>query len=120
MIRHIVRCLALIKPWTTEIRPVYLLFIVTPIVKVCNCSMFICTLLYVHSSFAIILMGKIELIALLSLSSCCHVSVVGSSSRCHGFFCSLLIVIFTDHTHLLFLHNHKKDPHKIAALERSV
>ena len=35
-----------------------LLFIVTPIVGVCNCSMFCCTLLYVHSSLAIILMGK--------------------------------------------------------------
>ena len=34
------------------------LFIVTPIVGVCNCSMFCCTLLYVHSSIAIILMGK--------------------------------------------------------------
>ena len=34
------------------------LFIVTPIVGVCNCSMFCCTLLYVHSSFAIILMGQ--------------------------------------------------------------
>ena len=30
------------------------LFIVTPIVGVCNCSMFYCTLLYVHSSIAII------------------------------------------------------------------
>ena len=36
-----------------------------------NCSMFCCTLIYVHSSFAIILMGKRELVALLSLSSCC-------------------------------------------------
>ena len=32
------------------------------------CSMFCCTLLYVHSSFAILLMGKRELVALLSLS----------------------------------------------------
>ena len=32
--------------------------------EVCNCSMFCCTLLYVHSSIAIILMGKRELIAL--------------------------------------------------------
>ena len=37
----------------------------------CNCSMFCGTLLYVHTSFAIILMGKRELIALLSLSSWC-------------------------------------------------
>ena len=43
---------------------------------VCNCSMYCCTLLYVHSSFAIILMGKRELVALLSLSSLCLVIVV--------------------------------------------
>ena len=36
---------------------------------VCNCSMFCCTLLYVHSIFAIILMEKRELVALLSLPS---------------------------------------------------
>ena len=47
------------------------LFIVTPIVGVCNCSMFCCTLLYVHSSIAIILMGKRELVALLILSPWC-------------------------------------------------
>ena len=34
------------------------MFIVTLFVGVCNCSMFCCTLLYVHSSIAIILMGK--------------------------------------------------------------
>ena len=42
---------------------------------VCNCSMFCCTFLYVHSSIAIILMGKRELIALLNLSSWCLVMV---------------------------------------------
>ena len=41
----------------------------------CNCYMFCCTFLYVPSSFAIILMGKRELVALLSLSSCCLVIV---------------------------------------------
>ena len=61
-----------------------LLLIVTPIVGLCNCPMFYCALLYVHSSFAIILMGKIELVALLCLSSWCILIVVGSSSRCHG------------------------------------
>ena len=65
------------------------LFIVTPIVGVCNCSMFCCTLLYVHFSIAIILMGKRELIALLYLSSWCLVWLSGSSSRCHGVVCSL-------------------------------
>ena len=39
------------------------LFIVTPIVGVGNCSVFCCTLLYVHSSFAIILVGKRERVA---------------------------------------------------------
>ena len=42
---------------------------------VCNCSMFCCMLLYVHSSIAIILMGKRELVALLNLSSWCLVMV---------------------------------------------
>ena len=51
------------------------LFIVTPIVGVCNCSIICCTLLYVHSSIAIILMGKRELVALLNLSSWCLVMV---------------------------------------------
>ena len=34
---------------------------------ICNCPMFYCGLLYVHLSFAIILMGKRELGALLSV-----------------------------------------------------
>ena len=51
------------------------LFVVTPIVGDCNCSMFCCTLLYVHFSIAIILMGKRELVALINLSSCCLVMV---------------------------------------------
>ena len=37
--------------------------------------MFCCTLLFVHSSIAIILMGKRELVALLNLSSWCLVMV---------------------------------------------
>ena len=51
------------------------LFIVTPIAGVCNCSMFCCTLLYVHSSIEIILMGKRELVSLLNLSSWCLMMV---------------------------------------------
>ena len=39
----------------------------------CNCSVFCCALLCAHSSFAIISMGKIELVALLCLSSWCLV-----------------------------------------------
>ena len=58
-----------------------LLFIVTPIVGVCNCSMFCYTLLYVHSSFEIILMGKRELVALfvfLVSPYCCMALPLGS------------------------------------------
>ena len=44
---------------------------VAPIVGFCNCYMFCSALLYVYSSFAIILMGKRELVALLCLSDCC-------------------------------------------------
>ena len=74
------------------------LFIVTPIVGVCNCSMFCCTLLYVHSSIAIILMGKRELVALLYLSSWCLVMVkrlfLVVPQGCLRF----VIVVFPDHT----------------------
>ena len=49
---------------------------VTPIVGFCSCSMFCCALLNIHSSFAIILMGKRELVASLHLSSWCLVIVV--------------------------------------------
>ena len=80
-------------------------FIVIPIVGVCNCSMFCCTLLYVHSSIAIILMGKRELIALLNLSSWCILMVewlfLAVPWGCLQFV--VLVVVFPDHTHLLFL-----------------
>ena len=70
---------------------------------VCNCSMFCCTLLYVHSSIAIIFMGKRELIALLNLSSWCLMMVrrlfLAVPRGCLQF----VIVVFPDHTHLLFL-----------------
>ena len=39
--------------------------IVTPMVGFCNCSIFRCTLLYVYFSFATMLMGRGELVALL-------------------------------------------------------
>ena len=78
------------------------LFIVTPIVGVCNCSMFYCTLLYVHSSIAIILMGKRELIALLHLSSWCLVMVERLFLAVQRGCLQFVIVVFPDHTHLLF------------------
>ena len=79
------------------------LFIVTPTVGVCNCSMFCCTLLFVHSSFAIILMGKRELVALLSLSSWCLVMVVWLFLAVPWVCLKFVIVVVPDHTHLLFI-----------------
>ena len=70
---------------------------------VCNCSMFCCTLLYVHSSIAIILMGKRELIALLNLSSWCIVMVERLFLAVPRGSLQFVIVVFPDHTHLLFL-----------------
>ena len=70
---------------------------------VCNCYMFCCTSLCVRSSIAIILMGKRELVALLNLSSWCLVMVerlfLSMPQGCLRF----VIVVFPDHTHLLFL-----------------
>ena len=75
---------------------------VTLIVGVCNYSMFCCTLLYVHPSIAIILMGKRELVALLNLSSWCLVMVkrlfLAVPQGCLRF----VILLFHDHTQLLF------------------
>ena len=70
---------------------------------VCNCSMYCCTLLYVHSSIAIILMGKRELIALLNLSSWCLVMVEQLFLTVPRGCLQFVIVVFPDHTHLLFL-----------------
>ena len=71
---------------------------------VCNCSMFCCTctLLYGHSSVAIILTRKRELVALLSLSSWCLVMVVWFFLAVQWACLRFLIVVFPDHTHLLF------------------
>ena len=65
--------------------------------------MFCCTLLYVHSSIAIILMGKRELVALLGLSSWCLVMVEQLFLAVLRGFLRFVIVVFPDHTHLLFL-----------------
>ena len=69
---------------------------------VCNCSVFSCTLLYVHSSFASILMGKRELVALLSLSSWCLVVFVRLFLAMPGGCLQFVIVAFPDHTHIPF------------------
>ena len=78
------------------------LFIVTPIVGVCYCSMFCCMLLYVHSSIAIILMGKRKLVALLNLSSWCLMMVELLFLAVPRGCMRLVIVVFPGYTHLLF------------------
>ena len=69
----------------------------------CNCSMFCYALLYVHSSFAIILMGKRELIALLNLSSWCLVMIERLFLSVPWACLQFVIVVFPDHTHLILL-----------------
>ena len=69
----------------------------------CNCSMFCCTLLYVYSSCAIILMGKRELFALLSLSTWCLVVVVWLFLVVPWVCLRFVIVVFPDHTHYFSL-----------------
>ena len=70
---------------------------------VCNCSTFCCTLLYVHFSISIILMGKRELVALLNLSSWCLVMVEQLFLAVLGGCLQFVIVVFPDHTHLLLM-----------------
>ena len=71
---------------------------------VCNCAMFCCTLLYVHSSIAIILMGKRELVALLNLSSWCLVMVERLFLVVPRGCLRFVIVVFPDHTHYFLFH----------------
>ena len=66
---------------------------------VCNCSMFCCALLYVHSSFAIILMGKTELVALFSLFSWCLVMDVWLFQAVPWVCLRFVVVVLPDHTH---------------------
>ena len=68
-----------------------------------NCSMFCCTLLYVHSSIAIILMVKRgRLLCLICLPG--YLVVVRWLFRPVPRGCLRFgIVVFPDHTHLLFL-----------------
>ena len=61
--------------------------------------MFCCRLLYVHSSIAIILMGKRELVALLNLSFCCLVMVERLFLAVPWGCLLFVIVVYPDHTH---------------------
>ena len=62
--------------------------------------MFCCRILYVHSSFAIILRGKRELVGLHSLSSWCLVIVAWLFLAVPWVCLQFVIVVFPDHTHL--------------------
>ena len=57
---------------------------------------------YVHSSIAIIFMGKREPVALLNLSFWCHVTVERLFLAVPWGCLRFVIVVFPDHTHLLF------------------
>ena len=65
--------------------------------------MFCCTLLYVNSSIAIILMGMRELVALLDLSSWCLVMAEWLFLAVPWGCLRFVIVVFPYHTLLLFL-----------------
>ena len=77
----------------------------------CNCSMFCCVLLCVDSSFAVILMAKRELVALICLPSWCLVIVLWLFLMVPQVLLQFVIVVFPDHTPLLFCGNwdRKKD-----------
>ena len=69
----------------------------------CGCSIFCCALLSVHFSFAILLMGNRELVALLGVSSWCLVIVVWLFLAVPWACLLFVIVVFPDHNHFLFL-----------------
>ena len=64
----------------------------------CNCFIFCCALFCVHYIFAI----EREMVALLCLSSWCLVSVVWLFPSMPRVCLQFVIVVFPDHTHLLF------------------
>ena len=63
-------------------------------------DLFCCTLLYGHSSLAIILMWKRQMVALLSFSSWCLVIVVWLLVP--WVYLQFVIVVFPDHTHYFY------------------
>ena len=71
---------------------------------VCGCSVFCCALLCVHSGVAVVLAGKGGgLVALLNLSSWCLVMVERLFLAVPWGCLRFVIVVFPDHTYLLFL-----------------
>ena len=69
----------------------------------CKCSLFCCSFLFVPYSFAIILVGKRELVAMLNLSSWCLVMVERLFLAVPWGCLQFVIVVFPDHTHYFAL-----------------
>ena len=65
--------------------------------------MFSCALLYVHSSIVITFMGKRELVSLLNLSPWYLVMVERLFFAVPWGCLRFVIVVFPDHTHLIFI-----------------
>ena len=88
--------------WCTAVRSkAVALFLLTCLLGVSNCSMFCCTLLYVHSSFASSWWGRESWLLCLVCLPGVSCLLCGSSSRGNVFVCSLwlwyfLIIIFTN------------------------
>ena len=80
--------------------------------------MFCYALLCVHSSFAIFLMGKRELVALLSLSSWCLVIVVWLFLVVLRVCLRFVIVVFPDHTDLPFFSSKCRLSHDIQVISK--
>ena len=100
----VVWLLSVLKRWLYFIDS---LLSVAKIMGFFNCSMFCCALVCVHFSFAIVLMGKRELVALLCLSSWCLVIVVCLFLAVSRVCLQFEIVVILEYTHLLFISVYK-------------
>ena len=78
------------------------LLIVSPIVGFCNCSMFCCALLCVHSSFAIILIEERELVVWHSMSCWCLAVVVWLFLAVPRVCLHFVIAVFPDHIYYFY------------------
>ena len=110
LICNLTFCLLFFPLWESVIVLLFLLYIYNTchynkiyLLTYLLTSMFFCMLLYVHSSIAIILMGKRELIDLLNLSSWCLVMVERLFLAVPRGCLQFVFVVFPDHTFLLFL-----------------
>ena len=92
--------------WQSKILTAANLMIINAVkLGVCNCSMFCCMLLYVHSSVSISLIEKRGLVAWLSLSFWCLMIVVWLFLAVPWVYLQFVIVVFSGHTCLFFFIN---------------